>query len=201
MKFLKNLLLTFSLILLSSFAATSYAADTKEPIKIEPPSHSINTPVLGEDRVIPSHHGGGGCCITGVGGGSIKPTPVPKVKPKPKPKSKPNKGKKKKEAKPKKEKNKPERKGTLPEGHNYHPAPKPHEIEGIPKLKVGKNKTNKKGGGERKRYVDKDKNIYEWDSQHGELEKYNRRGKHQGAFDPKTGKQTKPANPQRRVEP
>jgi len=30
-------------------------------------------------------------------------------------------------------------------------------------------------------------NVYEWDSQHGELEKYNKRGKHQGSVDPSTG--------------
>ena len=44
-------------------------------------------------------------------------------------------------------------------------------------------------------------NIYEWDSQHGTLEKYNKRGKHQGEFDPKTGEQTKPKNKKREVEP
>ena len=29
--------------------------------------------------------------------------------------------------------------------------------------------------------------IYEEDTQHGELEKYNRRGRHEGAVDPETG--------------
>ena len=33
--------------------------------------------------------------------------------------------------------------------------------------------------------------ILEWDFQHGEDEKYDKRGKHLGAFDPKTGKQLK----------
>ncbi|HET8685354.1 MAG TPA: colicin E3/pyocin S6 family cytotoxin, partial [Methanosarcina sp.] len=31
----------------------------------------------------------------------------------------------------------------------------------------------------------------EWDSQHGEVEVYNKRGKHQGAFDPETGEELK----------
>ncbi|MBY0370428.1 hypothetical protein K2X33_07060 [bacterium] len=45
----------------------------------------------------------------------------------------------------------------------------------------------------RPRYKDKDGNIYEWDGQHGDLEKYNSRGKkHEGSFDPETGKQTRP---------
>jgi Cytotoxic len=38
----------------------------------------------------------------------------------------------------------------------------------------------------RARWEDK-KNIYEWDSQHGEVEKYDKRGRHLGAFDPDTG--------------
>ncbi|MGW4644937.1 colicin E3/pyocin S6 family cytotoxin [Kitasatospora sp. NPDC004289] len=43
------------------------------------------------------------------------------------------------------------------------------------------------GGGMRPRWEDK-KHIYEWDSQHGEVEKYTKQGKHLGAFDPNTGK-------------
>jgi hypothetical protein len=31
------------------------------------------------------------------------------------------------------------------------------------------------------------KQIYEEDTQHGELEKYNRRGRHEGSVDPETG--------------
>ncbi|POJ43467.1 cytotoxic family protein, partial [Klebsiella pneumoniae] len=39
-------------------------------------------------------------------------------------------------------------------------------------------------------YGDKKRKIYEWDSQHGELEGYRAcDGEHLGAFDPKTGKQ------------
>lgn len=35
----------------------------------------------------------------------------------------------------------------------------------------------------------------------GAFEKYNKRGKHQGEFDPATGNQTKPVNKTRTVEP
>jgi hypothetical protein len=53
----------------------------------------------------------------------------------------------------------------------------------------------------RVRWQDSDGNIYEWDYQHGRVEKYNKRGKHLGEFDPNTGEQTKPADPSRRTEP
>lgn len=43
----------------------------------------------------------------------------------------------------------------------------------------------------RKRWVDSEGKIYEWDSQHGEVEIYDKTGKsHLGGYDPKTGKQT-----------
>ncbi|SMN17380.1 probable hemagglutinin [uncultured Candidatus Thioglobus sp.] len=68
-------------------------------------------------------------------------------------------------------------------------------------LKLGK-KTSIQGGGRfRERYKDKKGNIYEWDSRHGTLEKYNKRGKHLGKYDSKIGKQLKPANKTRKVEP
>jgi len=35
--------------------------------------------------------------------------------------------------------------------------------------------------------------IFEWDSLHGELEVYNKRGKHLGALDPETGAKIKDA--------
>lgn len=42
--------------------------------------------------------------------------------------------------------------------------------------------------------------IYEWDSQHGRVEKYSKKtGEHLGEFDPKTGKQTKPPKKGRRT--
>jgi len=82
----------------------------------------------------------------------------------------------------------------------YHPAPK--NLPGFPDAKPAKPKTPVQGGGGlRKRWKDSDGDIYEWDSQHGAVERYDNRGKHKGEFDPKTGKQTKPKDKNRKVEP
>jgi hypothetical protein len=92
---------------------------------------------------------------------------------------------------------------TKPKGltvTEYIPPPK--DIPGIPGAKWAKPKTPVQGGGGlRRRWKDKRGNIYEWDYQEGHVEKYNPRGKHQGAFDPNTGEQKKPADPKRGVEP
>ena len=81
----------------------------------------------------------------------------------------------------------------------YKPAPK--TIPGIPGLKLSKRKTPVQGGGGlRKRWKDDKGNIYEWDSENGAVEKYNKRGKHLGEFNPATGKRTKSAKPGRKVE-
>lgn len=65
-----------------------------------------------------------------------------------------------------------------------------------------KPKTPVQGGGElRKRWVDNKGNIYDCDSELGAVEKYNKRGKDLGEYDPSTGEQTKPADPSRKVEP
>ena len=86
----------------------------------------------------------------------------------------------------------PSRRGTY--------QPPPQDIKGIPSLESVRRKTPVQGGGGlRKRWKDKDGNIYEWDSKHGTLEKYNRKGKHLGEFDPDTGKPTKPADPTRNI--
>ena len=53
----------------------------------------------------------------------------------------------------------------------------------------------------KKAWKDPDGAIYDWDSRHGTVEKYNSRGRHEGEFDPDTGKRLKPANPARKVEP
>nr|EFZ2304824.1 colicin [Shigella boydii]EFZ6210964.1 colicin [Shigella boydii]EFZ6297481.1 colicin [Shigella boydii]EFZ8839465.1 colicin [Shigella boydii] len=98
------------------------------------------------------------------------------------------------------EKNKP-RKGVKDYGHDYHPAPKTEEIKGLGELKKAPKKTPKQGGGGRRdRWIgDKGRKIYEWDSQHGELEGYRASdGEHLGAFDPKTGKQIKGPDPKGR---
>nr|ELR5233073.1 colicin-E6 [Providencia rettgeri] len=89
------------------------------------------------------------------------------------------------------------------EGHEYHPAPKTEEIKGLGDLERGKDKTPKQGGGGKRRrwFGDKKRKIYEWDSQHGELEGYRGSdGQHIGAFDPYTGKQLKPADPKRNIK-
>lgn len=116
--------------------------------------------------------------------------------------SRKQKEKKKKDAESKlnEEKNKP-RKGTKDYGHDYHPAPKTEDIKGLGDLKKGTPKTPMQGGGgRRKRWIgDKGRKIYEWDSQHGELEGYRASdGEHLGAFDPKTGKQIKGPDPKGR---
>jgi hypothetical protein len=43
--------------------------------------------------------------------------------------------------------------------------------------------------------------IYEWDYQHGTVERYDRLGRHLGEFDPGTGVLISDADPARRVEP
>jgi len=83
-------------------------------------------------------------------------------------------------------------------GHGYIPAPR--SLPAFPTARRARPKTPF-GGGLRARWVDGNGNIYEWDSQHGKVEKYDRRGRHLGEFDPVTGQQTKPADPTRRVQP
>jgi Cytotoxic len=83
---------------------------------------------------------------------------------------------------------------------HYTPAPKTPKA--FPGLRRARPKTPVQGGGGlRKRWKDEDGNIWEWDSRHGELEKYSPKGKHLGSFDPDTGKQLKPADDTRSVEP
>lgn len=100
------------------------------------------------------------------------------------------------------EKGKP-RKGVKDYGHEYHPAPKTEDIKGLGELQEGKPKTPKQGGGGKRArwYGDKRRRIYEWDSQHGELEGYRASdGEHLGAFDPKTGNQVKGPDPKRNIK-
>ena len=81
--------------------------------------------------------------------------------------------------------------------------PPPPVPRAFPHLKRVKEKTPISGGGgkKRRRWKDQDGNIYEWDSLHGRVEKYNARGKHLGEYDPDTGDLTKPADPTMRIEP
>jgi hypothetical protein len=81
----------------------------------------------------------------------------------------------------------------------YHPAPK--TLPGFPKAKPVKPKTGMGGGKKRKRWKNDDGDILEWDYQHGKIERYNDKGKHKGEYDPDTGKETKSADPKRRITP
>ncbi len=86
---------------------------------------------------------------------------------------------------------------------SYIPKPKSDELANdnfLPDLRKETPKTPVKGGGGLSaRWTDKDGNIYEWDSQHGEMELYDKQGKHKGAYNPKTG-ETKPPVKGRKVE-
>ncbi|MFI8479841.1 colicin E3/pyocin S6 family cytotoxin [Pseudomonas sp. NPDC078700] len=83
--------------------------------------------------------------------------------------------------------------------HSYHPAPK--GLTAFPDAVKVDSKTRVQGGGAvRKRWRDPKGRIYEWDSQHGAVEVYDKQGKHLGEFDHMTGEQTKPAKPGRNVE-
>ena len=83
--------------------------------------------------------------------------------------------------------------------HGYIPHPK--KLEAFPDAKEVKRKNSVQGGGHlRKRWEEPKGDIYEWDSQHGTVEKYNKRGKHLGEFDHKNGMQLKPADPMRKIK-
>lgn len=85
---------------------------------------------------------------------------------------------------------------NVPGDHSYYPAPK--GLTAFPDAKWAKSKASLQGGGgKRHRWVDSSGKIYEWDSQHGAVEMYDKRGKHLGEYDPETGEQTKPAKPGR----
>ncbi|CAI1872722.1 Colicin-D [Serratia ficaria] len=95
------------------------------------------------------------------------------------------------------------RKGVKDYGHDYHRPPNTADIKGLGELKPVPGKTPKQGGtGRRNRWKgDKGRKIYEWDSQHGELEGYRASdGSHLGAFDPKTGEQVKDPDPKRNIK-
>ena len=82
------------------------------------------------------------------------------------------------------------------------PRKPPDVPSGFPGLVEVKAKTTVRGGGmRRKRWKDKKGNIYEWDYQHGTVEKYNKRGRHLGEFDSDTGAMTKEPVKGRKVDP
>jgi hypothetical protein len=82
--------------------------------------------------------------------------------------------------------------------YSYVRAPK--SLKAFPAAYRATSKTQRPGGGLRRRWKDESGAIFEWDYQHGKVEKYNRLGHHLGEFDPETGEQTKPAT-NRRIEP
>jgi Cytotoxic len=80
----------------------------------------------------------------------------------------------------------------------------PKTLPGFPGAAPTKPKTPFGGGGnkKRKRWIDTtDGTIYEWDYQHGRVEKYDKRGQHLGEFDYQTGEKLKDADPERSIEP
>ncbi|WP_037377362.1 colicin E3/pyocin S6 family cytotoxin [Serratia sp. M24T3] len=88
-------------------------------------------------------------------------------------------------------------------GHKYYTPPKENPpLPAYPDAKKAQAKTPVKGGGKlRNRWKDSKGKIYEWDSQHGTVEVYDRSGRnHLGEFNHITGEQTKPADPTRKVE-
>lgn len=87
-----------------------------------------------------------------------------------------------------------------PKTGRYVPAPK--SLNAFPDAWKVAPKTPVQGGGGklRARWMDKDKNIYEWDYRHGTVEKYNKQGKHLGEFHAETGQQLKGADPTRDVK-
>jgi hypothetical protein len=94
----------------------------------------------------------------------------------------------------------PRRGGTERAGGPF-PAPR-RKLPGFPDAELDRPKTRRgDGGGLRKRWRDPDGTIYEWDYQHGTVEKYDRRGRHLGEYDAVTGEQLKGPDPTRRVEP
>jgi hypothetical protein len=83
--------------------------------------------------------------------------------------------------------------------HGYHPPPL--DLPGFPDAKKADSKTMVQGGGaKRRRWKDPKGRIFEWDSQHGTVEMYDKQGKHLGEFDPQSGERTKPAKPGRKIE-
>lgn len=78
--------------------------------------------------------------------------------------------------------------------NQQHYVTPPKDLKGFPNAKPAKRL------GRRKRRVDDDSNIYEWDYQHGAVEKYSKNGKHLGEYDAETGAQNKPGDSQRKPE-
>jgi hypothetical protein len=76
----------------------------------------------------------------------------------------------------------------------------PGLLPGFPDARPARLKTPFPGG-LRKRWKDPDGRIYEWDYQHGDVEVYDKRGRHLGQFDHETGERQKDADSTMDVEP
>ena len=83
----------------------------------------------------------------------------------------------------------PPRRGTLPPGQRYHIPPA--TLPAFPGAR------RVRGKGPRATWKDADGNTYEFDRQHGTVEKYDSRGRHQGDYNTETGDQVGPADPGR----
>jgi Cytotoxic len=79
---------------------------------------------------------------------------------------------------------------------------RPRRLKAFPFAKRARPKTYMMRGGLRYRWIDRyTGTLYEWDYQHGHVEVYDRLGRHLGEFDPDSGEQLQPADPQRRIIP
>ena len=87
-----------------------------------------------------------------------------------------------------------------PGDHKY--CPSPTLLPAFPEAMRAPAKSRVKGGGRlRPRWKEPYGYIYEWDFERGKVEKYNKKGKHLGEFDPITGERTKDADDTRRIDP
>ncbi len=82
--------------------------------------------------------------------------------------------------------------GTVVLSQGMKPPPK--DLKGFPGSVRTKPKTPF-AGGLRRRWKLAEGGFADWDYQHGEVEVYNDRGKHQGSFDPETGERIDPPDP------
>jgi hypothetical protein len=86
-----------------------------------------------------------------------------------------------------------------PGDHKYHPSPR--FLPAFPDAIRAPSKSGVKGGGKLRPRWKEPGYIYEWDFERGKVEKYTKRGKHLGEFDPITGERTKDADDTRRIDP
>lgn len=81
----------------------------------------------------------------------------------------------------------------------YHVPP--DQLEAFPDCERVEGKTRFNAGKIRARWRCPNGKFFEWDYQHGTVERYSKRGVHEGEFDPTTGQMTREAINGRTVEP